>query len=93
MGLYDDIRLNEYIKSIGESLVQGLGEQPFDYSFKVVDSDMANAFALPGGFTYVTRGLLASINHDDELAGVMAHEIIHVHMRHSVKQHCILEYP
>ena len=86
MGLYDDPELNAYIRSIGENLVTQLGSQPFDYSFKVIDSDISNAFALPGGPTYVTRGLLAMVNDESELAGVMAHEIIHVHQRHTVKQ-------
>lgn len=86
MGVYNDAKLTAFIASIGEKLVKELGDQPFEYSFKVADTDVTNAFALPGGFTYVTRGLLALVNNDSELAGVMAHEIIHVDKRHSVHQ-------
>jgi len=86
MGVYSDSELTERVTSIGQQLVKSLGSQPFDYSFKVADSDITNAFALPGGYTYVTRGLLALINDESELAGVMAHEIVHVDKRHSVRQ-------
>lgn len=86
MGVYDNSRLTAFVTSVGERLVKELGEQPFDYSFKLADTEVTNAFALPGGFTYVTRGLLALVNDESELAGVMAHEIIHVDKRHSVRQ-------
>ncbi len=86
MGVYNDAGLTSLVSSIGNKLVQALGKQPFDYSFKVADTDITNAFALPGGFTYITRGLLALVNDESELAGVMAHEIIHVDRRHSIQQ-------
>jgi predicted Zn-dependent protease len=86
MGVYDDAALTTFVASVGVKLVKSLGDQPFDYSFKIADTDATNAFALPGGFTYVTRGLLALVNDESELAGVMAHEIIHVDKRHSVRQ-------
>ncbi len=86
IGLYDDPALAQWVSSIGERLVAELGEQPFDYSFEILDSDASNAFALPGGPTYVTRGLLSMVNSESELAGVMAHEIIHVHRRHAIQQ-------
>ncbi len=86
MGVYHDADLTAFVVSVGEKLVNELGQQPFDYSFKVADTEVTNAFALPGGYTYVTRGLLALVNDESELAGVMAHEIIHVDKRHSVQQ-------
>jgi len=86
VGLYDDEALNAYVARVGRSLVDQLGKQPFTYTFQVLDSEQSNAFALPGGPTYVTRGLLALVNDESELAGVMAHEIIHVHERHAIQQ-------
>jgi predicted Zn-dependent protease len=86
MGIYDNLDVTRFVAGIGEKLVNALGDQPFEYSFKLADTEVTNAFALPGGYTYVTRGLLALINDESELAGVMAHEIIHVDKRHSVQQ-------
>lgn len=86
IGIFQDAEMSRYIEAIGNRLVAALGDQPFDYSFKILDTDIPNAFALPGGYTFVTRGLLAIINDENELAGVMAHEIIHAHKRHAIKQ-------
>jgi predicted Zn-dependent protease len=86
MGLYDDADYNAYLNRIGQRLVQVNPDQTFDYSFAVVDQYEPNAFALPGGYIYVSRGLLALTNSEDELAGVVGHEIIHVSRRHSARQ-------
>lgn len=86
MGLYEDKALTEYVRRIGNRLVAELDKNPFDFQFHIADDPMPNAFALPGGYIYVTRGILALVISEDELACVMAHEIIHVIRRHSVKQ-------
>ncbi|MBM7036982.1 M48 family metallopeptidase [Vibrio ulleungensis] len=86
MGLYDLDTLQTYVSAVGQRLVSHLGEQPFEFEFHVVDDPMPNAFALPGGYIYITRGLLMLMNTEDELAGVLGHEISHVTQRHSVKQ-------
>ena len=86
MGLYNDSVLNSYVNSIGERLVNVLGNTPVDFQFQVVDAAEPNAFALPGGYIYVTRGILSLIIDESELACIIGHEMIHVTKRHSVKQ-------
>jgi len=86
MGLYDDADYSAYLKRVGQRLVQANPDQTFDYWFAIVDQYEPNAFALPGGYIYVSRGLLALTNSEDELAGVVGHEIIHVSLRHSARQ-------
>jgi len=86
MGLYHHDSLNHLVNAIGEKLVARLKNNPFDFKFYIADSQEPNAFALPGGYIYVTRGILVLLQSEDELAGIMAHEIIHVTQRHSVKQ-------
>ncbi len=86
MGLYDDPGLTAYVAKVGNRLVAELEDNPFAFKFFVADEATPNAFALPGGYVYVTRGLLALINTEDELATIMGHEIIHAYRRHSVKQ-------
>lgn len=86
MGLYPDSVVNDYVDRIGSRLTNALGPSPFEFKFFVVDMAEPNAFALPGGYIYVSRGLLSLVNEEDELVGVMGHEMIHVTKRHSVKQ-------
>ena len=86
MGLVPDKKLTGYVSSIGNRLVAALDENPFEFRFHVADDPIPNAFALPGGYVYVTRGILSLITTEDELACVMGHEIIHVTRRHSVRQ-------
>ncbi len=86
MGIYNHAALTEYVRKVGNRLVKQLDNNPFEFRFEVVDDPTPNAFALPGGYVYVTRGILSLITTEDELAGVMAHEIIHVTQRHSIKQ-------
>jgi predicted Zn-dependent protease len=86
-GAYEDPELQAYVTRIGEQLV-AVSELPQeDFTFTVLDSDVVNAFALPGGYVYITRGLLALADDEAELAGVMAHEIGHVTARHSAQRY------
>jgi len=86
IGLYPDSALNDYVQQVGGRLVNALGPAPFEFRFHVLDMTEPNAFAIPGGYIYVSRGLLSLVNDEAELAGVIGHEMIHVTKRHSVKQ-------
>jgi predicted Zn-dependent protease len=86
MGLVDHAALEEYVQSVGQRLAQHSPRHDVTYTFHVVDTPEPNAFALPGGYVYVTRGLLVLLNSEDELAGVIGHEIGHVAARHIVQQ-------
>jgi predicted Zn-dependent protease len=77
---------NPYIEKIGQQLVAKSGRPNIQYRFRVVDSKEINAFALPGGFIYINRGLIQAADTENELVGVMAHEIGHVVAKHSVNQ-------
>ncbi len=86
LGLVDDPGLQSYVSDLGMRLAE-VSERPnLPWSFKVVDDPIVNAFALPGGFIYVTRGILAHFDTEAELAGVLGHEIGHVTARHSASQ-------
>ena len=86
MGLVDDAALVAYVESVGQRLAAQSPRRDVVYHFFVADAPEPNAFALPGGYVYVTRGLLALVNTEDELACVIGHEIGHVAARHSVQQ-------
>jgi predicted Zn-dependent protease len=86
IGLLGDAALDAYIQGIGDKLLRAIPNRPFSYQFKVVDQTAPNAFALPGGHIYVSRGLLALANDEDELACVIGHEIGHVVKRHAAAQ-------
>jgi predicted Zn-dependent protease len=87
MGVYDDQALQQYVSRIGLQLAK-LSERPgLPWQFTVVDQPAINAFALPGGFIYITRGILPFLDNEAELAGVLGHEIGHVTARHSVQQY------
>ncbi len=85
MGVYDDAALLEYITAVGNSLAAVSHRPDLPWQFAVIDSPVVNAFAVPGGYIYLTRGLLAYLNDEAELAGVLGHEIGHVTARHSVQ--------
>ena len=86
MGLYADEAVQRYVDSIGQRLA-AVSERPgLPWTFRVIDDPTVNAFAVPGGFIYVTRGILTHLNSEAELAGVLGHEIGHVTARHSVGQ-------
>ena len=86
MGLLDDAGLTAYFEALGQRLAKESPRQDVAYRFHVVDMIEPNAFALPGGYVYVTRGLLVLANKEDELAGVVGHEIGHVAARHTVQR-------
>ena len=86
MGLLDDAALTSYVDAVGQRLVKESPRHDLPHQFHVVDMVEPNAFALPGGYVYVTRGLLALVNTEDELAGVVGHEIGHVAARHTVQR-------
>jgi predicted Zn-dependent protease len=86
IGLVDDASLRAYVAAIGSRLVADLPQQVAQYRFQIVDMNEPNAFALPGGYVYVSRGLLALANSEDELAAVIGHEIGHVAARHHARQ-------
>ena len=86
VGVLDDPKLNAYVSEIGRKLLRGLPRRSFRYEFAVVDQTEPNAFALPGGYVFVSRGLLALAIDEDELACVLGHEIVHVNHRHAAAQ-------
>ena len=75
-----------YVQALGTRLAEGTSRANLPWQFKVIDSKDVNAFALPGGFVYVNRGLIERSDRMDELAGALGHEIGHVVRRHSVEQ-------
>lgn len=83
MGLVDDPTLNAYINAIGKRMLPFAPKRAFNYTFQIVDQSAPNAFALPGGHIYVSRGLLTLVNTEDELACVIGHEITHAAERHA----------
>jgi len=86
LGITDDPKLGAYVDSVGQRLASRLPVREVPYSVQIVDSEVPNAFALPGGYVYLSRGLLVYLNSEDELACVIAHEIAHVAARHSMSQ-------
>lgn len=85
-GAYDDPKLQAFINQKGQEMVKVSHRPTLPFQFKVVDSDVVNAFALPGGFVYFTRGIMAHFNNEAEFAGVLGHEIGHVTARHGALQ-------
>ena len=84
--LIDDPVIHRYINELGQSIARPVDTRDLDWRFHVVDSRAINAFAVPGGFIYINRGLIERAESLDELAGVLGHEIAHVTLRHSVEQ-------
>src|SRR5687767_6721090 len=88
--LLNDAQVQSYVERVGERLVAAIPQQfrhpEFDYFFKVVNARDINAFALPGGPMYVNRGMIEAARSEGEMAGVMAHEISHVALRHGTAQ-------
>jgi predicted Zn-dependent protease len=84
--LLNDATINSYVNSLGRNIAQRTSRADLDWHFAVVNSEVINAFALPGGYVYVNRGVLTNASNESELAGVLGHEIEHVVRRHSVKQ-------
>ena len=86
MPMVTDPVVTGYVTRVGQRLAASAGGPQFGYRFRVTNLSDINAFALPGGFVYVNRGLVESVHNEGELAGVMAHEIAHVALRHSTTQ-------
>ncbi|HJP58370.1 MAG TPA: M48 family metallopeptidase [Gemmatimonadaceae bacterium] len=84
--IVQDPELNRYINVLGDSIAGLTSRKDLDWHFFIVDAKEVNAFAVPGGFVYVNRGLIERADQMDELAGVLGHEIGHVVRRHTVKQ-------
>jgi predicted Zn-dependent protease len=85
--IVQDPELNRYVNVLGDSIARLTSRTDLtDWHFYIVDSKEVNAFAVPGGFVYVNRGLIERTNKMDQLAGVLGHEIGHVVRRHSIKQ-------
>ena len=84
--LVDNKELNAYINSIGSRIAAQPQAGNYPYTFKVVNDPSINAFALPGGPTFVNTGLIAAVDNEAQLAGVLAHEITHVALRHGTNQ-------
>jgi len=85
-GKYEDPSLQRYADNIGQSLAKISHRPNIQYQYMVVDKPFINAFALPGGFVYITRGMLTHLNSEAELAGVLGHETGHITARHGVKR-------
>jgi predicted Zn-dependent protease len=85
--IYDDIELQNYVQHVGRKVAERSHRSNLDYRFTVLDSPEVNAFALPGGYIFITRGLMAYLNSEAELAAVLGHEVGHVTARHAVRQH------
>jgi len=85
-GAYDDSLVQKYVRGVGMRLAKVSQLPDLDWHFTVIDDPSVNAFAMPGGYIYITRGILAHLNSEAQLAGVMGHEIGHVTARHTARQ-------
>ena len=83
--LYDSPQIQQYVSNLGQELINSSDSRDIPFTFQVVDSDEVNAFATPGGFVYITTGLLKTAENRAQLASVMAHEIAHINERHGIK--------
>lgn len=86
-GQYDDSSLQRYIDEVGQNIARVSHRKDLPHHYRVVDSAVLNAFALPGGYIYINRGLLAHLNNEAQLASVLGHETGHVAARHGVKKY------
>jgi MAF protein len=84
--IVEDPLIQQRVKDVGRKIVSVCDRKDIDYEFKVIDDDEINAVSLPGGFVYVNKGLVDRLENDDELAGVLGHEIGHIVARHSIKK-------
>lgn len=86
-GIYNDARVTQYVNDMGQRLVRNSELSDYPFTFTVLDTPLVNAFALPGGYVYVTRGIMALVSSESELASVIGHEIGHVTARHSARRY------
>ena len=80
--IIDDPAIVDYVNKVGNRIVEGLEEPLFNYRFHVINVDSYNAFAIPAGYIFINSGLLAAMDSEEELAGILGHEISHVYCRH-----------
>lgn len=85
-GAYDDTALVAFVETVGQKLAAASERPDLEWHFRLLDSPVVNAFAIPGGYVYITRGILAAMNSEAQLAGVIGHEIGHVTARHTAQQ-------
>jgi predicted Zn-dependent protease len=85
-GLYPDDATQKYVDSVGQKLARVSHLPSLTFHFRVLDTPVVNAFALPGGYIYITRGIMAYVNSESQLAGILGHEIGHVTARHTAQQ-------
>lgn len=85
-GLYPDNELQQYIQQLGQRMVDVSHRKNIKYTFRIIDADFINAFAVPGGYIYFTRGIMSHFNNEAEFMGVLGHEIGHIAARHSIDQ-------
>ena len=85
-GIYRDQELQSYINKVGQRVAAESSRPEIEYRFTILNDDLINAFALPGGFIYVTRGMLLHMNSESELAAVLGHEIAHVTEKHALRR-------
>ncbi len=86
VSLLEDPFISSYVNRLGQKLVAQLGPQPYKYRFFVINDPSMNAFAVPGGYVFVTTGMIRAMDREGELAGVLAHEISHIYARHLARQ-------
>lgn len=85
-GYYKNDKINNYVNRVGKSIVKQVSKRPqITYSFYVLDTPEINAFAVPGGFIFITKGALKVLANEAELAGVLAHEVAHVELGHGLQ--------
>ena len=85
-GVYEDARIGQYVTDIGKQLASNTEMKDLPYNFTILNSPIVNAFALPGGYVFISRGLLALASNEAEMAGVLAHELGHVNARHTAER-------
>ena len=91
MGFVSSPSVQSYVDTIGQRVARDAPRHGFTYEFRVLDQDAPNAFALPGGYVYVSRGLMLLANSEDEVANVLGHEVIHVDSRHAAARQLIAQ--
>lgn len=85
-GYYKSPKVNEYVNIVGKNIASQISKRPgIDYTFYILDTPEINAFAVPGGFVFITKGALKILSNEAELAGILAHEIAHVELGHGLE--------
>lgn len=85
-GYYNNPKINDYVNTVGKNIAKKVSKRPdIDYNFYVLDTPEINAFAVPGGFIFITKGALKVLSNEAELAGILSHEIAHVELGHGLE--------